>query len=196
MSEQDRPTAAPLVSSDKNEDKVAAQKEFDAKMAAERDAQGQGNNPNFVPEQRPIASQTVDDPHSRVYNELKKAGDPRANDEPMPKSAYDKAASSAQATKAAKESRGEVRLYPGARAFIDNEGSPDHGRAVAVNRVTSWKSDSDELLAAAGTTESRFSQPAEYECFSRDGRAELLIVSADHLRVPTESADWGRTSIS
>jgi hypothetical protein len=186
---------APVAASEDNEDQVAKQREFDARMAELRDAQNL-RDPNAVPEQRPIASQTVDDPHSRVYNELKEAGDPRANDEPMDRAAYQRAASVSQARKAEKESRGVVRLFPGARVYIDQEGHPDHGRAAAVNRVVSWASPEDALMAQLGGTEGNFAQPAEYEIMTRDGRAEMLIKSADHLR-PAEGSgvDWNRTTI-
>lgn len=170
-------------------------KEFERNMEEARVAQ---NLPEgSVPEQRPIASQTVDDPHSRVYKELKEAEDPRAGVPAMDKSAYDRANSDSQRSKAEGEEERPGRLYPGARAYIDNEGEPDHGRAVAVNRVADWKSFEDQMKGTSGVPEqNNAGQPATYECFSRDGRAEIMLVSAEHLRLPGESADWGRTAIS
>src|SRR5436853_7853261 len=109
--------------------------EFERRMEEARIAQ---NLPEgAVPEQRPIASQVVDDPHSGVYNALKEAGDPRAGVPAMDKSAYDRAASEGQARKAAKESRTRTRLYPGARAYIEDPEGSGFRRAVAVNRVVS-----------------------------------------------------------
>lgn len=195
MSEQSQPNPSPLAAKESDEEKVASQKEFEARMQEQRNAQNL-SDPNAVPEQRPIASQVVDDPHSQVYKDLQEAGDPRANNEPMDLDAYKRAQSPEQAKKAAKQSREVTRLYPGARAYIENPGQPDHGRAVAVNAVHSWADPQSELLAASGTVEGRFAAPAEYECMSRDGRAELMIVSAEHLRVPSNQADWGKTPIS
>lgn len=161
-----------------------------------REAQAQNLPEGAVPEQRPIASQQGVT-HSGIYEKLKAAGDDRAGAPAMPKEAFDKAASDAQAKKADKESRHPSRLYAGARAWINNPGSPDHGRAVAVNGVSEFSSVEDERTAAAGTPESRFANVASYECMSRDGRAEHLIVSAQHLRVDTSGGvDWGKTSLS
>lgn len=173
-------------------DTAAEFKEQQARLAAEQNLPEGG-----VPEVRPIASQTVDDPHSGIFHRLQEAGDDRAGAPAMPKSAYDKAASAAQKRQAEKESRVVTLLHPGARGWIDNPGEPDHGRAVAVNRVHEYASVEDERIAAAGTPESRFAAVKDYECQSRDGRAELLIVSAEHLKLDTSGgADWGKTSLS
>ena len=169
-------------------------KAFEARQAEL--AASQNLREGAVPEQRPIASQRVDDPHSDVYKKLREAGDARADDTPMPFSAYTKAQSDAQAKKAAKESRFETRVYPGARGWIDNPGEPDHQRAVAINRVNEYASVEDELKAASGTEAGRFAEVKSYECMSRDGRAELLIVSAEHLKFDRSGgAEWGKTPI-
>lgn len=151
-----------------------------------------------VPEQRPIASQTVDNPHSRVYNELTAAGDPRGGGQPaMGKEAYDRADSQEQKDKAASESQVRQRLYPGARAYVEDPGAPDHGRAVAINGVATWASFDDQLRGTSGVPAMQdMAIPAEYEVCFRDGRAENSVVAADKLRVPNEQGDWGRTSIS
>jgi hypothetical protein len=189
------PTAGPPLSTDDEGEKLKKE-EFERNMEEARRAQ---NLPEgAVPEQRPQAFQTPVDPHSRVRNDLVEAEDPRGGALPaMGKSAYDRASSSAQAKKAARESISRVRLYPGARAFIDNEGTPDHGRAVAVNRVAQWGSFEDGMKANSGDPAlNDYAAPAVYECTTRDGRSELMLVDAEHLRTPGEAADWGRTAIS
>lgn len=172
-------------------------KEFEAQQA-ER-AREQNLPEGSVPEQRPIASQTVDDEqlHSGVYKKLREAEDDRAGAPAMPFSAYTKARSKEQMRKAAKESK-QVTNHPnGTRAWINNPGEPDHGRAVAVNRVNEYASVEDERIAAAGNPNSRFAEVKSYECTSRDGRAELLIVSAEHLKIDTSGgADWGKTPLT
>jgi len=185
-------TEGPPLSTDDDGEKLK-KKEFEANMEEARRAQ---NLPEgAVPEQRPIASQTVDDPHSELYKRLVEDGDPTAqNQEAMPKSAYDKAASAAQASKAEKESFKNVRLYPGARATI-NDG-PRKGTSVAVNRVVSFESFEDQMKGSSGfPDQNNRAIPAEYEVTTRDGRGELLIVEANLLDVPKEQGDWGRSSI-
>lgn len=151
-----------------------------------------------VPEVRPIASQQLTDRdlHSETFLKLRERGDPRGGLPAMPKAAYDKANSDAQARKAAKESRTE-RLYPGARGYIQYEKDddhPDNNRAVAVVRVASYKDFSNEMLANSGTPEARFAEVDEYECTTRDGRAETLFVKAENLKV-AQGDNWGRTPI-
>lgn len=171
-------------------------KEFE-ELQAQR-AREQNLPEGSVPEQRPIASQTVDDEslHSGVFKKLREAGDDRAGAPAMPKSAFDKAASDAQRKRAAKDERTVGVLHPGARGWIDNEGAPDHGRAIAVNRVESYASEADEQRAAVGGPNARFAEVATYECVSRDGRSELLIVSAEHIRLDsTGGREWGKTGL-
>lgn len=173
-----------------------SKKEFEERQA--QLAREQNLPEGGVPEVRPIASQTVDEEaqHSKVFKRLRDAGDDRAGAKAMPKSAYDKAASKSQKDKAAKEERSVTLLYPGARGWIDNPGQPDHGRAIAVNRVESYASVEDERIAAAGGPASRFAEVATYECQSRDGRAELLLVSAEHIRLDTTGGrEWGKTPL-
>lgn len=185
-------TSPPLTTDDEGE--KLKKKEFEQRMEEQRIAQ---NLPEgAVPEQRPIASQTVDDPHSRVFKELQDAGDDRGGVPAMDKAAYDRAQSDAQARKAAKESETPDRFYPGARAYIENPGAPDHGRAVAINRVEEFASFQDQALGSSGVpAQMNAAKVKSYECRSRDGRAELLIVDAEHLR-RSEEADWGKTPIS
>jgi hypothetical protein len=175
-------------------DEAGNKKEFDALQQQRAGEQNMGEG--GVPEQRPIASQQPA-PESGVRERLIEAGDQRGGAEPpMDKSAYDRAASKGQAQKAAKESQTPDRLYPGARGYIDNPGAPDHGRAIAVNGVASFASVEDERISAAGGPNQRFAKVAEYECVTRDGRAELMIVSADHVKRTLNEADWGKTPLS
>lgn len=139
-----------------------------------------------VPETRPQATISPDPVHGSIHEKLVDA-DSNLVDEGTPamdKAAYDRANSDEQAEKAAKESFGPERLYPGAHAYIENsrgKGKEHNGRAVAVNGVNEWASPEDELLAAAGTPNSRFAQVQSYDCSTRDGRAEHLVVDAKHL---------------
>jgi hypothetical protein len=187
------PTDGPPLSTDDEGEKLK-KAEFERNMEEARIAQ---NLPEgAVPEQRPIASQTVDDPHSDTYKALREAGDPRAGAPAMDKAAYDRAGSAAQMKKAADSSTDNTRLYPGARAVIDREGHPDHGRSVAVNRVATWASFEEQMKGTSGIPEQMNAAiPEEYEVMTRDGRAEQLIVNADHLKVPTNQGDWGRSPI-
>jgi hypothetical protein len=167
--------------------------EFERNMEEARRAQ---NLPEgAVPEQRPIASQTVDDPHSDLYHRLVEANDPTAqNQEAMDKSAYDRAASKGQMEKAAKESRTNERMFPGARCVI-NKG-PRENTSVAVNRVVSFKDFEAQFLGTSGVPVQQDSaEVAEYEVTTRDGRGEVLIVNADDLSRPTNQGDWGRSPI-
>lgn len=186
-------SVGPPLSTDEDGEKLK-KAEFEANMEAARIAQ---NLPEgAVPEQRPIASQTVDDPHSNVFKALREAGDPRAGSEAMPKSAYDKAASAAQMKSAAESSTDNTRLYPGARAVIDHPSHPDHGRSVAINRVATWASFEDQMKGTSGIPEQmNAAVPSEYEVKTRDGRAEDLIVEAQYLKVPQNQGDWGRSPI-
>lgn len=198
MSEVDKPERADLASDDEGGKLKKA--EFDEKLDAERRAQ---NLPEgAVPEQRPIASQKASHPHSRVYDALVEAGDPRAGNSGDPnvgwkptQEDYERTASAAQARQSDKESLKVVRLYPGARCWVDNPGQPDHGRAVAVNRVQEFEDVANELLAGAGTDQSRNAMVKSYECVSRDGRSEFMIISAEHLRVAPVEAEWGKTPL-
>lgn len=189
----DPATQGPPLSTDDEGEKLK-KAEFEANMEQARIAQ---NLPEgAVPEQRPIASQTVDDPHSDVYKKLRDAGDPRAGTEAMGKEAYDRAASPAQMKKAAKASTANTRLYPGARAVIDHEGSPDHGRSVAVNGVASWASFEEQMKGTSGIPEQMNAAiPEEYNVKTRDGRSEDLVVKAEHLKIPKNQGDWGRSAI-
>ena len=74
--------------------------EFREEQVAKAREQG-ATDANAVPEQRPIASQTVDVTESDITKRMREAGE--LNDEPMQKSAFDRASSDTQAKKAEKE---------------------------------------------------------------------------------------------
>jgi hypothetical protein len=160
--------------------------EWEAQQARDRTAQNLGDNENAVPESRPQATIDPEPVTSQTQQRLREAESPMAdNAPPHGYEEHKRAASDAQAKKAASESFGRERLYPGAHAYIDNEngeGSEHHGRAVAVNAVSEFASVEDERISAAGNPNSRFAEVKSYECRTRDGRAELMIVDADHLR--------------
>ena len=196
----DRPDPAPIASDD--EGNKLAKKDFEEKQAAEAEVQ---NLPEGgVPEQRPQAFlQPADQQQSAVFTKLQEAGDDRAGNSGLAgvgavhdKSNFDAAASQKNANAAAKESRFPARLYPGARGWIDNPGEPDNGRAIAINGVAEWASVEDERIAAAGSPESRFAVVKSYEAVTRDGRSELMIVSAEHVRPDTTGGnEWGKTPL-
>lgn len=168
-------------------DAPTATEEKEAERAALADLQN-----TVVPEQRPQA--TLVPPESNegdLYRKMKEAGDPRVDTEPMGQEAYDRAASSEQAKKAAKASRVEA-MIPGSRAVVVDPGAVDDGRMVAVNRVSEWASPEDERLHAAGTSESRFAEVAEYECRTRDGRHEILFLSPDKLKQITDISNYNK----
>jgi hypothetical protein len=180
------------------EDKFPSQEEWEAERRAR--ASQQGLNPDderSVPEQRPqetIAPPPVD---GEVQKKLRDADSPMAdNAPPHGYDEYKRAASESQARKAERNSLGPERLYPGAHAYINNpdgEGSEHHGRAVAINAVDEFATPGAEALANAGyNANRRFAEVATYECRSRDGRAELLIVSAEHLN-PVSVNDFHKT---
>lgn len=185
-------TEGPPLSTDEEGGKLKKD-EFERNMEEAR--KGQNLPEGAVPEQRPIASQTQDDPHSDLYKRLVEEGDPTAQNQPaMEKSAYDRASSKAQADKAAKESSSNQRMYPGSRCTI-NKG-PRQGTSVAVNRVVSFVDFENQMRGTSGVPiQNDSAEVAEYEVTTRDGRGELLIVNADDLDRPTNQADWGRSPI-
>lgn len=143
-----------------------------------------------VPEKRPQAT-THRVEHGQIHDRMVEEHGHALGEEPaMDQDAYDKAESEAQAKKAAKDSLPPERFYPGAHAVIvnpDGDGKEHDGRMVAVNAVHAFESKADELMAASGTPSARFATVDSYEVRTRDGRGEMLIVSADHLkRVPAQ----------
>lgn len=140
-----------------------------------------------VPETRPQAATSGGAPDGEVRKRLVDVGSPLAQlaDGGMDQEAYDRATSDAQARKAAKQSLPPERLFPGAHCVIvneDDDGSEHNGRSCSVNRVAEWESDEDRAKGTSGDAELMlYARVKTYEVSTRDGRAETLFVSAEHL---------------
>jgi len=171
------------------EEKTTEQEsDFREEQKAKAASQGLTSD-NAVPEQRPIASQVVTDTEGPISQKLREAG--QTDDEPMPESAYEKAASDSQMKKAAKESVSEP-IHVG-HVIRVTEG-PHEGRLGAVVRIVSYKTVEDRLARTAGTREAgaHLSQPSEIEVSTRDERGgELLIVDADDVEI-ADPRNYGR----
>lgn len=146
----------------------------------------QGLGPDQVPEQRPQAFAQGETVIGEVEKKLRDAGSNMASNAPAHGyEEHERANSPTQARKAARQSMGPEIMYPGSTCYINNpddEGSEHHGRAVAVNRITEYESPEDEALANSGyNADRRFARVKTYEVSTRDGRAETLFVSANHL---------------
>ena len=143
------------------------------------------NASNAVPEQRPQASQEhPDSQESEVYRKLRDNGD--LNEEPMPKSAYDKAASKAQLKAAEKDERAPS-VAVGAKIIV-TEG-PYEGQTAVVNELK-YKNPAD-VAGVAGTPEARFQEVESVLCRTRGGRHALLSLAPDEFRIAS-NAEWGR----
>lgn len=145
---------------------------------AQKAAQQNLSGPEAVPEQRPIASQQ-ENPGNEVSDLTKKLErEGVLNTKAMPKSAYDRAASDAQAKKAAANSVYEA-LKPGDVAEV-TEG-PHEGRIVAITRVISYRDNKDLAIQQSGRPEANYVQPAEIEGRARgDARdGEILVLGVD-----------------
>lgn len=172
---------------DQTHDDFPSEEEWEAQRRAAAMQQGlDPDDPNQVPEDRtkgPIAAPPIT---GEVQQRLQDSGSPLASNAPA--HGYEEAKrahSEAQKRKAAKNSLGAERMFPGAYCVIDNpsgDGSEHNGRSVAVNGVNEWESVEEERIAAAGTPSSRFAKVKTYDCSTRDGRAEHLVVSAEHLK--------------
>lgn len=147
--------------------------EKDEKFDAERNLEAERQNlpEGAQPERRPQAFIDPAPVHSETHKKLVEANSPLvAGQERMDRSAFELAEKRANDENYEDEAAPEAEFLPGTTAYIDNprgKGKEHHGRAVAVNAAMSR--DEDGL-------------PVEYECRSRDGRAEFLVVSHKHLR--------------
>lgn len=145
--------------------------ELDEQYDAERDLENTRQNlpAGSQPEQRPQAFVQVGGVESETHRKLREAGSNLVNQERMPRSAFEAAQKNAE--KNNDKTAPEAPFLPGSHAYINNpsgKGSEHHGRAVAVN--------------AALMHDEKTGLPKEYECVSRDGRAERLYVKHEHLR--------------
>lgn len=175
----------------KKKPEFPSKEEWEAQQEALR--QQQNVPEGGVPEQRPQHTIAPEPEQGHVAKALSEQGSPMAHDAPaMGYEEHKKAFDDAQ--KERKSEKGPERMYPGAHCYINNpKDEAMHGRAVAVNGVSEFASPEDEALANAGYNhDRRYAKVKTYECSSRDGRAELLIVNAEHLtRVPV--AEYHRT---
>jgi len=145
-----------------------------------------------VPEERNHRYDNVGQ-ESAVAQALREAGDARGGQVPaMGFEEYERANSDAQQKKADKDSQGNLVFFNGQRGWVHNPGEPDHGRAIGVVRVSEYESEMDEVLDSVQRGRGKVKS---YECSTRDGRSELLIVSAEHFRPCFNEAEWGKTPL-
>jgi hypothetical protein len=164
-------------------------KQEQSAQAALQNLRGEG----AVPEQRPQAFQspTAEDTESRTHLALKEAGDPLVATDPMPKSAYDKAASKNQMKEAAKESRSPT-IREGYRVRLKDIGKGWDGRNAVILSVN-YPTDQHQLREL-GTPESMYAEPESFIIRTRDGRTDTREVKPDQVE-PVDPADWGRSGI-
>ena len=128
---------------------------------------------NAVPEQRPVASQrTVPEQESKAA----RMRDARGDNDPMPKSAYDKANSSRSAAKAKKQEQtmGLETLREGARVRIikgDYEGSTG-----AITQVEYASFEESQRASSGDPSVVRFAKAASYMVRTRGGAHALVNV--------------------
>jgi hypothetical protein len=173
------------------DENASEEDQFRQEQAAQAALQGQ---PGGVPEQRPAAFQTPGDAHeSRTYKELKESGHPLANDEPMPQSAFDKAASDAQAKKAEKESRTPT-LRVGERVRITKDEPGLRGRNAVI--IQAHYSEEEQQRLAAGRADAAYAEPESFIVRTRDGRTDTLELKPDEVEASSVGNDgWGRGQI-
>jgi hypothetical protein len=139
---------------------------------------------NAVPEQRPIASQVPSLPESDVQQALAEEG---AND-PMPKSAYDRAASKEQAKKAEKAGKSES-TRSGQRIKITS--GPYAGSFAAVLEVN-YKNFEEEQKARSGNPGlALYAEVDHVVARTRGGRHDLVSLKPDEYE-HVEERDYER----
>lgn len=137
---------------------------------------------NAVPERRPIASQTVDAPDGTITERLREAGE--LNEEPMRKSAFDKADSDSQRRDAEKASRTEA-IHVGDAVRVKDKKSPHFGRRAAVVRAVYSE---DDYAKRSGQPEQRFIEASELELSTRGDERDnetLLLKPSQLERITT-----------
>lgn len=144
-----------------------------------RKAASQGaTSPNAVPEQRPQAfAETRPDEESEVFKRRKEAGD----FDPMPPEAFEKAASSAQAKKAEKQSKklGVETLREGQRVIITD--GVYKGAEGAITEVH-WANESEAQKARSGDPAvARFAKASSYMVRTRGSGHALVEVKPDEV---------------
>lgn len=148
-----------------------------------RKAAEQNLPPGAVPEQRPIASQVVDDSQeSETYKKLRDSGElnQKASFED-----YERAASKEQAKKAAASSQSES-LIPGATVKITK--GPNEGRVGVVLSVNYDGFEEEQKAKSGDQAVARFARVDTYIVRTRDGRTDTLEVKPGDVRTvaPTD----------
>lgn len=148
---------------------------------------------NAVPEQRPQAMTTIGNPpRSKLAQRVLDAGDPDGiigglDSEPHDQAAYDRAASKAQAQKAADSSTVEG-LMVGNRAIASK--GPYEGEHFAITRIVEEGSPADLVRRMAGRPEQLYNQPKQVEARliggDLDGVLLILDVEANGLEKQNE----------
>lgn len=170
------------------ETKTERKEAWEAEQARLR--QEQGLSEGQVPERRPQAFTVPADNTGEVQKRMRAEGSPMADNAPAHGfEEHEKSRKSAEREDGGAGEQLQEIMYPGTHAYINNqdgEGKEHHGRAVAINRVNEYESPAQNLLAnSAYDHNRRYAKVKSYEVSTRDGRAELLIVSAEHLtKVP------------
>lgn len=163
---------------------MPSQKEKDEEFDRDRDLEAarQALPPGSQPEQRPQSTISPAPVHGAVHDRLVEADSPLAGNQPrMDREAFELAQTRAEDPDYEDKAAPAPEFFPGTTAYIQNprgRGSEHNGRAVAVN-------------IALGRDE-KTGLPLEYETRTRDGRAEMLVVSHEHLR-PVSHVDFQRT---
>lgn len=168
--------------------------EFREEQAAAAAAQNQTAD-NAVPEQRPIASISVDagEKESPLTKKLRDSGDPNVPvEEPHTQEDHDRAASDAQMKKAAKDSKSEG-LMVGSRALATT--GPHEGRVFAITRIVEHGSVADAVRSFSGDPTQVLNSPKTVEGTAigdeRDGERCILNVEDNGLEKLNEA--WAGT---
>jgi hypothetical protein len=166
------------------QDKKSEEQEFREEQKRQAAAQGLTGE-NAVPESRTPAFADSTVTESDVVKRQREMG--ALNDEPMPKSAYDRADSDAQKSKAADSSRQEA-IHVGAMVRVVDEDSPHFGRNGAVVRAIYSQG---AYAARSGQPEQRFIEAEEFEVRSRGDQAgdQTMMLRPDQLEIISRR-DW------
>lgn len=147
---------------------------------------------NAVPEQRPQAFLEAPVTTSPLTEQMRERG-AFADEEPMPASAYEKAASEAQMETAAEESRYE-QIHVG--SVVRATKGPHEGRYIAVTRIEEFQDSGDLAIFSAGIPEQRFVRPKSIEGRARgderDGEVVILDVEEAGLEIVRDWRGTGR----
>jgi hypothetical protein len=159
-----------------------SKKDFEDEQKQARESQNLSNE-NAVPEQRPQAFLQNEGPQkSELTQKLEDEGAIPKDDEPMDKSAYDRADSDSQKKKAGDDSKVEGVMVGNG---VKSTKGPHEGRIFAVTRIVSHGNVADMVRTATGSPEQLYNAPSEVECRAigdeRDGETVVLSVEDDGL---------------